>query len=123
MSIDYYRKGRTYELFIRKAFNYKNGKRYGADESLMVNLFLYKVDGINRNQRTPINRQFFRVKFYIEKALIKLKKKKKYIDSYKHFSPISLKLKEATTANDLMKIVNVSLAKIVELENKLKASA
>jgi len=123
MSIDYYRKGRTYELFIRKAFNYKIGKRYGADESLMINLFIYEIDGINRNQRIPINRQFFKVKLYIEKALIKLEKKKKYIDSYYHFSPLFIKVKKATTASDLMNIVNEGLAKIIEIENQMKRSA
>ncbi len=123
MSIDYYRKGRTYELFIRKAFNYKSGKRYGADELLMINLFLYEVDGINRNQRIPISRQFFKVKLYIENALIKLKKKKKYINSYNHFSPLFIKLRKAITAYDLMNIVNESLAKIIEIENQMKRSA
>ena len=77
MSINYYRKGRNYELFIRKVYNCEKGKRYGADESLMINLFLNELnEGYAKQQRIPAKRQFFRVKMYIESALIKLKKRK-----------------------------------------------
>jgi len=123
MSTGYYRKGRTYELFIRKSFNCKSGKRYGADESLMIQLFINESNKKAKKSGISYNRQFFKVKLYIEKALTKLKKKKKYINSYNHFSPIYMQLKEATTTNDLIKIVNHGLRKIIELENQLKKSA
>jgi len=60
---------------------------------------------------------------YIEKALIKLGKRKKYYDSYENFSPLLAKLHEAETPIDLSEIVNVSLRKIIELEHEMKSSA
>jgi len=123
MSIDYYRKGRTYELFIRKVFNNKSGKRYGADESLMIQLFINKETEKDKKSRIPYNRKLFKVKMNIEKALIKLGKRKKYLDSYENFSPLLAKLHEAETPNDLSEVVNASLRKIIELENQMKRSA
>ena len=123
MSIDYYRKGRTYELFIRKVFNNKSGKRYGADESLMIQLFINEQDGKEKKSRIPFNRRIFKVKMYIEKALIKLGKRKKYFDSYENFSPLLAQLHKAETPNDLSEVVNASLRKIIELENQMKRSA
>jgi len=120
MSIDYYRKGRTYELFIRKVFNCERGKRHGAERDLMISLFFNELGKEDLKPRIPYARQFYKIKLYIEDALIKLKKRKKYIDSYYHFSPLFVKLRNATTANDLIKIVNESFAKIIELENELK---
>jgi len=123
MSISYYRKSRNYELFICKVFNCKKGKRYGADESFMMNLFLINCNEEYRNeQRVPSSRQFYKVKFYIEKALMKLKKRKKYIDSYNHFMPLLFKLDKAKCPDDLMEIVNQSFPKVIELENRLRRS-
>ncbi len=120
MSIDYYRKGRTYELFIRKVFNCERGRKYGAERDLMINLFFNELGKEDLKPRVPYARQFYKVKKYIEYALLKLKKRKKYINSYNHFSSLFFKLRNATTVNDLMKIVNQSFAKIIELENELK---
>jgi len=122
MELDYYRKGRTYELFIRKVFNNKSGKRYGADESLMIHLFINEQNEEGKKPYIPFNRRFFKVKIYIEKALIKLGKRKKYSNSYENFSPLLTKLDKAKTPNDLSKIVNASLSKIIELENQMKSS-
>jgi len=117
---DYYRKAKNYEVFIRKAYNCDKGKRFGADESLMLNIFLneLKIKG-NKQQRIPPSRQLFKVKLYMEKALIKLKKRKKYINSYEHFTPLLLKLNKAANAEDLTKIVSQSLKKIIELDNQI----
>lgn len=120
MEIDYYRKGRTYEIFIRKVFNCPNGKSNGAEQSLMVNLFLVDPDKNPQLHYVPYERQFFKVKLNIEKAIIKLKKRKKYVDSYEHFSPLLVKLNRASNANDLMKVVNAGLSKIIELENQMR---
>ena len=121
--MDYYRKGRTYELFIRKAFNYKTRKKHGADEFLMIRLFANEQNKEYEKSSIPYDRQFFKVKLNIEKALIKLSKRKKYRDSYEHFLPFCLKLRDATTPNDLVKIVSAGLSKIIEIENQLKRSA
>lgn len=120
MSNDYYRNGRNYELFIRKTFNCERGKRYGADESLMIKLFINERQKEKLKSGIPYDRQLFKVKMYIEDAFLKLKKRKKYIDSYNHFSPLFEKLREAKTPNDLTKFVNTGLSKIIELENELK---
>lgn len=121
--VNFYRKGRNYELFMCKVFNCKKGKRHGADESLMINLFLNELNtAYAKKQRIPPERQFYKVKLHIERALVKLKKRKKYIDSFEHFMPLLFKLDKATCHNDLMEIVNQSLAKMIELENKLRRS-
>ncbi|MCF6347032.1 MAG: hypothetical protein L3J20_01870 [Flavobacteriaceae bacterium] len=120
MTNDYHRKGRNYELLIKKVFNCKSGRRHGADQSLFIELFetekTKKVNGF----RTSYQRQFFLVKLYIEKALFKVHKKKQYLNSYEHFLPLLIKLRNAKTPDDLAKIVNRSLTKIITLENKLK---
>ena len=123
MPTSYYRKGRTYEVFIKKTFNYKKRKRNGADESLMIQLFLNEQAKASKESRIPYDRQFFKVKMYVEKAIIKLEKRKKYINSYEQFSPLLTKLEKAKTANDLSKVVNAGLSKIIELENEMKRSA
>ena len=122
MSKDYDRKAKNYELFIRKVYRCEKGKKYGADEQLMLKLFLYEMGTLESNQRIPIKRQYFKVKLYVEKALIKLKKRKKYVNSYEHFTPLLSKLDDATTVDDLSRIVNASLAKMIELENELRRS-
>ena len=72
--MNHYLKGRNYELFIRRVYNCEKGKRYGADESFMTNLFLNELNKeYAKKQRAPVDRQFFKTKLYIEKALIKLK--------------------------------------------------
>ena len=124
MSLGFYRKGRNYELFIRKVYNCKKGKRHGADESLMVNLFLMELNQeYAKNQRIPKTRQFFKVKLYLERALAKLYKRKKYNNSFNHFMPLILELSRAKSPDDLTKIVNRGFIKIIEIENELRRSA
>ncbi len=119
---DHYRKGRNYELLIKKVFNCDSGMRFGANKSLLIELFETEKTNKVSSFRTSYKRQFFLVRFYIEKALLKLAKKKIYVNSYKHFSPLLIKLREATTPNDLSKIANKALSKIIAIENKLKNS-
>jgi hypothetical protein len=123
MTNDHYRKGRNYELFIKKVFNCERGKKHGA-ERILLNTLFEKAQAKNAiNKHISYNRQFFKVKLYIEKALLKTKKKKPYINSYKHFLPLLIKLRKATTPNDLSKIASKTLSKIIAIENKLKNSA
>jgi len=120
MSSDYYREGRNYELFIRKVFNCKKGKKYGADRLLLIELFEMEQTKSDMNKHIPYSRQLFKVKLYIERALLKTKKKKMYIDSFIHFSSLQVKLSNANTPDDLSKVVNASLSKIIVLENEMK---
>ncbi len=123
MITDATRNGKTYELFIRIVFNCERGRKRGAERDLMINLFLNELNKNNSEPTITAKRQFFKVKQYIENALIKLKKKKRYIDSYNNFSSMSANLNKATASTDLMRIINASLVKIIEIENKSKRSA
>ena len=120
MTKDYHRKGRNYELFIKKVFNCRSGKRHGADQNLLIELFQNEHEKVAKRFRSSYYWQFQKVKLYIEKALHKLKKKKTYYHSYKHFSPLLLKLEKAKRPDDLSRIVEKSLTKIIHIENKLK---
>ena len=111
---------RNYEILIRRAFNCERSKKNGADQLLFIELCKKeKVEQIVIF-KTPYKRHFFKVRLYIEKALLKLKKRKKYCNSYELFTPLLLKLQKANTTEDLAVIVNGSLAKIIKLENQLK---
>lgn len=120
MDADYYRKGQNYELLMKKVFKCDRGKKYGAERFLLIELFENEQTKGIINNRIPYKRQFFKVKTYVQKALLKMKKKKKYIDSYSHFSPLLVKLNKANTPNDLASVVNATLSKIIKIENQLK---
>ncbi len=119
-SMNYYRKSRNYELFIRKVYNCDKGKKYGADEALFMGLYLNEIQTEKVWYRIPPERQFFKVKMYIEKALITLRKRKKYVGSHDHFMPLLLRLQNAISVNDLAMIVSASIVKMIELDNKLR---
>jgi len=120
MAIDYYREARNYETLMRRAFNCERGKRYGANQDLFLELF--EVDKMKqfRGAFTVYDRHFLKIKLNLEKALIKLKKRKRYYNSYYHFTPLLLRLHHATKPQHLIKIINISLSKIIRLENQLK---
>ncbi len=120
MDADYYRKGRNYEQLIKKVFKCDRGKRYGAERFLLIELFENEQTKGIINNRTPYNRQFFKVKTYIQRALLKTKKKKIYKNSYHHFTPLLLRLEKVNTPNDLASIVSATLRKIIKIENQLK---
>jgi hypothetical protein len=120
LEADYYLKGRNYELLMKKVFKCDRGKRYGAERSLLIELFENEQTKDIINNRTPYNRQFFKVKLYVQKALLKTKKKKKYKNSDHQFTPLLLRLEKANTPNDLASIVNATLRKIIKIENQLK---
>ncbi len=120
--MNYYRKSRNYELFIRKVYNCEKGRKFGADESLFMELFLNEIHKNKTKYRVPPERQFFKVKMYMQKALITLRKRKKYTNSNDHFMPLLQKLDCATNVNDLSAIVNISIAKMIKLENELRTA-
>ncbi|MCF6347018.1 MAG: hypothetical protein L3J20_01800 [Flavobacteriaceae bacterium] len=120
MEADYYQKGRNYELLMKKVFKCDRGKRYGAERSLLIALFKNEQTKDLTNNRIPYKRQFFKVKLYVQKALLKTKKKKIYKNSYHQFTPLLLRLERANTPNDLSSVVNATLRKIIKIENQLK---
>jgi hypothetical protein len=120
LALDYYREGRNYETLIRRAFNCKKGKKYGADQEVFIALFKLDTSKKTYGRFTIYELQFKKVKLNIEKALIKLTKRKRYYRSYDHFIPLLLKLHKASTPQHLVKIINITLLKIIKLENELK---
>ena len=120
LAIDYYREGRNYETLICRAFNCKRGKRFGANQEVFIALF--EIDKMKQSygSYTVYDRQFLKVKLNLEKALLKLKKKKKYHNSYYHFTPMLLRLHKATKPQHLIKIINITLSIIIRLENQRK---
>lgn len=56
----------------------------------------------------------------MQKALIKLKKRRKYKNSHHEFSPFIAQLYEADSLEEITKIANSALAKIIEIENEMK---
>ena len=121
--MNYYRKARNYQRFICKVYNCKKGKRFGADEAFFTGLFINELQIKEGSYRIPAQRQFFKVKMYIQKALIVLRKRKKYVNSNDHFMPLLLKLQNAVSVNDLAVIVNGAIVKMIALENKLRRAS
>jgi hypothetical protein len=122
-SVNHKQKAIVYELFIRKVFNCERGRIRGADRKYMIQLFLNECTQEKCNARIPPERQFYKVKLYIQNAVIKLMKRKKYRNSNNTFSPMFVKLGKATSPNDLMDIVNISFKTMNQLENLSKESA
>ena len=114
---DYYRKGRNYEILIRRAFNCEKGRRHGADSELYVGLIAMELDN---NKSIEYKWRFQKLKNYLSHALTKLRKRKRYIGSDDEFSPIQFMLNNVRNADDLAKIASQGLAKIIECENSLR---
>ena len=120
MAIDYYREARNYETLMRRAFNkWYNNKKDTKKEFFSA---LFKIDKkiLSYGNFTQYNRHFLKIKLNIERALLKLTKKKKYHHSYDHFVPILEKLRAAKTPEHLVKIINITLLEITRSENSLK---
>ncbi len=120
MNYDYDRTSRNYEILICNAFNCNKGSKNGAYKQFMEKLLFLEFED---KYSIVCQRQFIRVKRNIEKALCKLKRRKRYLDSQSTFMPLLVTLNNAKTANDLAIIVSKSLSKIIECENRLRENA
>ena len=120
MAIDYYREGRNYEILMKRVFNKWYNSKKDTKREFFIALFEIDKKVLSYGNLTQYNRHFLRIKLNIERALLKLTKKKKYYHSYDHFAPTLAKLREATTPKQLVKIINITLLKIIKLENSLK---
>ena len=120
MATDYNREAKNYETLMKKAFNNWSDKKKDTNKEFFKALFV--VDNTEQvyGTLTKYDRHFHKTKLAIEKALLKLKKKKKYYNSYSHFTPLLHRLHKAKTPQHLIKIINVCLSKIIRLENQLK---
>lgn len=112
-------KGRNYEILIQRAFNCKKGKRHGADGELLLNLLHLEK---NSNDSLLYKRRFNKLKTNIERALYRLKKRKRYFNSHEEFMPLFIILDKAKCADHLTIICNKALAKMIECENRLRES-
>ena len=116
MTEDLHRKSHNYEALIRRAFNCEKGRKHGADSNLFIDLVaLEQYD----RQSIQYRWKFQKLKNYVAKALFKLRKRKTYLESENHFTPILVRLNKARNMEDLAKIASSSLAKIIECERRL----
>ncbi len=116
MTDELYRKSRNYETLIKRAFNCEKGRKHGADSNLFMDLVaLEQCDRHSIKYRW----KFQKMKNYLAKALFKLRKRKRYLESDNEFSPILIRLNQARNVEDLAKIASSSLAKIIECERRL----
>ena len=120
MAKDYNKEARNYETLMKKSFNkwYNNKK----DTKREFFLALFEIDKKKPfyGDFTVYERHFLKIKLNVERAIIKLQKKKIYYNSYSHFTPLLLKLQEVKTPQQLIKIINNCITKIIKIENKLK---
>ena len=119
MTEDYFRKGRNYEILIRRAFNCEKGRKHGADSELYIELVKLELEDIKSMRYRYL---FQKLKKHTANALTKLKKRKRYLASNHQFSPILYRLNKAKNVDDLAKIASLGLAKVIECENRLRES-
>lgn len=117
MTKDYSRKGRNYEIFVRRAFNCERGKRRGANSEFYLELVKLEQESVTSIE---YRWRFQKLKRYLNSAFTKLRKRKRYLKSDDEFSPIQLRLNHARNSDDLAKIASQGLAKLIECENRLR---
>lgn len=113
-------RGRNYEILIRRAHNCERGKKFGAHSSVIEELL--ELERANTSA-IRYRRKYFRAKLNIEKALYKLKKRKKYYNSQDEFMPLLLKLDKVKSIHELIDVSNKALAKVIECENRVRETA
>lgn len=118
MSTDNYKKAMRYEMFIRNTYNCKRGSRNGADISFMKNAMSMEKGETFAKHLGSFEKQFNKVKNYVEKALIKLTKTKPFSNEKDFFNNLLSKLEYVNSTHYLMEIVDVALDKINEINPK-----
>ncbi len=115
MAVEDYTQAMQYEMLIRNAFNCQRGSRNGAELSFMQNAMTMERGETFAKHLGSYQKQFEKVKNYLLKALIKLTKTKPYSKESHFFEKLIDQLEYSNSTNDLMKIVNPALGKIIEL--------
>lgn len=118
MNIDY--QGKTYEIFIRKAFKCPSGGRHGA-------LSTYYIQSLNcelnwdssRPNGRPAFRQFSKLQLNIQLALLKLSKRKKYYKSRDAFADLLKQIYKANSHKMMYLIVKKALVVVEAYEREL----
>lgn len=105
MSTQDYQDSLIYEYFICRAFNCPRGNRNGADASYMKNAMSLEAGETYAKHLGSFDKQFSKVKDYIQKALVKLLKTKSYKDSHPLFESKKEELHYAGTTTALMRVI------------------
>lgn len=109
MSVDEYKKAFSYEMLIRNVYECPRGMKNGADLCFMQNAMTMERGESFAKNLGPFKKQFEVVKNYLQKALIKLSKTRKYNKSLGFFEQHLNNLSYANTTNELMEIVDTTL--------------
>lgn len=114
------KQAKVYEIFIRKTFREQQAKRYESGTKIIHQLLAIHETNSCINQRVPCDRKLFKIKLNVQKALIKLKKKKGYKNSHDQFTHFIVRLQDATTLDEIIRIINKAMSKVIEIENEMK---
>jgi hypothetical protein len=109
MSVDEYKKAFSYEMLIRNVYECPRGMKNGADLCFMQNAMTMERGKSFAKNLGPFKKQFEVVKNYLQKALIKLSKTRKYNKSLSFFEQHLNNLSYVNTTSDLMEIVDTTL--------------
>ncbi|MGB0885490.1 MAG: hypothetical protein ACPGVH_03985 [Chitinophagales bacterium] len=107
MSVEAYKKGLEYEIFMRKAYSKgeeftQQNLRIGLDESVFQNLIRLE-EGDTIKVLGTFDKHFLKVKDYISKGLSKISKKKPSVQS--EIKKLIDSLVVAKTSSDLLIII------------------
>jgi hypothetical protein len=114
------KQAKIYEIFIRKTFREQRIKRYESGIKIINELPVIQQHNSCVEQRVPCNRKLFKIKLNVQKVLIKLKKKKEYKNSHDQFTHFIVRLQDATTLDEIIRIINKAMSKVIEIENEMK---
>lgn len=118
MAAEDYVKASRYENLIRNAYNCSTSMKNGAHLCFMQNAMTMERGETYAKHLGTFDKQFAKVKDYVSKALIKLSKTKPYSIQSEIFIDFSNEITDISTTEELMKIVDNSLNKIIELKNQ-----
>ena len=118
MGEDEYKQAMRYEMLIRNAFNCQRGARNGADLCYMQNAMTMERGETFAKHLGSFDKQFEKVKNYTSKGLIKLTKTKPFSSESDFFSKLNEKLENISSTKELMKVVNDSMDKVIEIKKQ-----
>ena len=118
MSADEYLQAMRYEMLIRNTFNCQRGSRNGADLCYMQNAMTMERGETFAKHLGSYEKQLEKVKNYTLKGLNKLIMTKPYSSEKDFFIRLNDQLVYVSSTQELMKIVNNALDKVVELKKQ-----
>jgi len=116
MNTSTYTDAAMYELLVVAAFDCLPGMKHGAHLCFMDNAMSMERGETAAKYLGSFEKQLKEVKKYLSKALIKLTQKKPYSTESEFFKGLESQVESSGTTNELMKIVNLALDKIIEIK-------